>query len=324
MIQSMDGRLSIGEFATRSGLSAKVLRTYADVGLLAPSAVDPATGYRYYDAAQLDDASIVLLLRRAGVPVADIAEFLGQPRPDSLDAWELSLRAEADTRRDALAEVRTRLGLTKARTRGITIVDVRPVEDPDELRRLFDCLGAELVPPIDSADYRFTDVESHFPHDRPLMLVATVDGRPAGGALAFRTDEASVTLRIIAVPQPFRHRGIGRRLVERVESEARMMGVDRIGLGTAEAVGFWFHLGYTPNLLLQWVYDAAAYETEAEALLAGPLHGRRHWRSSFNDVPQLFVELDEPRLDLLATVREAVEGCHVGFMMSKRLRPAPA
>jgi DNA-binding transcriptional MerR regulator len=37
------------------------------------------TGYRYYDAKQLQEAVVVALLRRAGVPVADIAEFLANP-----------------------------------------------------------------------------------------------------------------------------------------------------------------------------------------------------------------------------------------------------
>jgi len=57
-------------------------------------------------------------------------------------------------------------------------------------------------------------------------------------------------------------------------------------------------------------------------VLTGPLSGLRHWRSSFNDIPQLFVELDEPRLDLLNAVRDMVSGCHVGFMMSKKLGAA--
>ncbi len=30
----MDGRMTIGEFATRFGLSAKVLRAYTDLGVL--------------------------------------------------------------------------------------------------------------------------------------------------------------------------------------------------------------------------------------------------------------------------------------------------
>jgi protein phosphatase len=43
----VDELLAIGEFAARSGLSAKVLRSYAAAGLLVPAAVDPWTGYRY-------------------------------------------------------------------------------------------------------------------------------------------------------------------------------------------------------------------------------------------------------------------------------------
>ena len=127
-----------------------------------------------------------------------------------------------------------------------------------------------------------------------------------------------MTLRIIGVIPAFRHRGIGRRLSERVEAEARRLGAHSVALGTEEAVGFWYHLGYTPNLLFQWVYDADLYETETDAMLNGPLAALHFWRSTFNDIPQLFVELDEPRLDLRHQVREVVTGCHVGFMMSKK------
>jgi hypothetical protein len=84
-------------------------------------------------------------------------------------------------------------------------------------------------------------------------------------------------------------------------------------------VGFWFHLGYTAHLLLQWVYDTDRHEAESVAVLSGPLAGLRSWSSTFNDVPQLFVELDEPRLDLRHDVSQKLEGCHVGFMMCKQL-----
>lgn len=203
------------------------------------------------------------------------------------------------------------------------MVEIRPVEDREELGRVFDLLGAQGTARLDTSDFRFADLDAHFPDDQPLMLAANTEGQTVGGALAFRNDHGVVVLRILAVIESFRHRGIGRRLVERVESEARILGAERVGLGTDEAVGFWFHLGYTPNLLFQWVYDQAAHEKESELLLAGPLSALRHWRSSFNDVPQLFVELDEPRLDLLGAVSDLVTGCHVGFMMSKTLG-APA
>ncbi len=40
MIAGMDGLMMIGEFAGRCGLSAKVLRAYADLGVLVPSSAD--------------------------------------------------------------------------------------------------------------------------------------------------------------------------------------------------------------------------------------------------------------------------------------------
>jgi len=61
----VDELLAIGEFSARSGLSAKVLRSYAAAGLLVPAAVDPWTGYRYYAPGQLPEAGLILLLRRA-------------------------------------------------------------------------------------------------------------------------------------------------------------------------------------------------------------------------------------------------------------------
>jgi DNA-binding transcriptional MerR regulator len=51
--------LSIGEFARRSRLSVKALRLYDERGVLVPARVDEASGYRYYDAAQLEAAQLV-------------------------------------------------------------------------------------------------------------------------------------------------------------------------------------------------------------------------------------------------------------------------
>ena len=64
--------LSTGEFARASGLSRKALRLYDELGLLTPAQVDPATGYRFYDPAQLEQARLVAWLRRLGMPLATI------------------------------------------------------------------------------------------------------------------------------------------------------------------------------------------------------------------------------------------------------------
>jgi DNA-binding transcriptional MerR regulator len=309
--------MAIGEFSSRCWLSAKVLRNYARAGVLAPALVDPDSGYRYYDAAQLGQAATVRLLRRAGVSLGDIGRFLQDPSSDAVEGWERSLTAEALSRRDALAEVRGRLSGVE-RTRGARVIELRPVRDVAELRTVFDLLGAQLPEPIDRSDGRIHDLEARFTDDGPLMVVATAGDEVVGGALAFRHANGAVTLRLVAVVEGFRHRGIGRRLVERVETACRVLGSHTVGLGTEDAVGFWYHLGYTANLLFQWVYDADRAEQESEAMLRGPLAGLRYWWSSFNDVPQLFVELDEPRLDLRGALRDTVTGCHVGFMMLKK------
>jgi DNA-binding transcriptional MerR regulator len=68
--------ISIGEFARRSRLSLKALRLYDERGVLVPSRVDQASGYRYYDTAQLDEARLVVMLRQLQLPLAAIKELL--------------------------------------------------------------------------------------------------------------------------------------------------------------------------------------------------------------------------------------------------------
>ena len=73
--------LSIGEFARASGLTAKALRLYDELDLLAPAHVEPANGYRYYSHDQLDRAHLVARLRLVGMPLARIRSVLGLPGP---------------------------------------------------------------------------------------------------------------------------------------------------------------------------------------------------------------------------------------------------
>ncbi|MFG2120691.1 MerR family transcriptional regulator [Streptomyces sp. NPDC048710] len=69
--------LTIGAFAARARLSAKALRLYDRLGLLAPAHVDEVSGYRYYRADQVERARLVALLRQLDMPLARIAEVVG-------------------------------------------------------------------------------------------------------------------------------------------------------------------------------------------------------------------------------------------------------
>jgi DNA-binding transcriptional MerR regulator len=70
------GLLTIGAFSRASGLTLKTLRLYDERGLVPPTCVDPASGYRYYDERALERARLVATLRQLEFPLAEIAEML--------------------------------------------------------------------------------------------------------------------------------------------------------------------------------------------------------------------------------------------------------
>ncbi|HEU0303314.1 MAG TPA: MerR family transcriptional regulator [Gaiellaceae bacterium] len=84
----MEDLFPIGQFATASQLSQKALRLYAEKGLLPPAWVDPDSGYRYYRQEQLRTATLIALLRRAGMPLQEIRSFVRDPTPERLAQFE--------------------------------------------------------------------------------------------------------------------------------------------------------------------------------------------------------------------------------------------
>jgi DNA-binding transcriptional MerR regulator len=80
--------LSIGRFADATGLTVKALRHYDEIGLLVPARVDPHNGYRYYVAAQIEEAVTIRRLRALELPLDEIRGLL---------------RADAHSLRDHLA-----------------------------------------------------------------------------------------------------------------------------------------------------------------------------------------------------------------------------
>ncbi|GAA2881676.1 hypothetical protein GCM10010517_44700 [Streptosporangium fragile] len=99
-----DDLLPIGQFARLCRLSVKQLRHYADLGLLEPARVDPASGYRYYRPAQARQALSIGLLRSLDVPLAAVARVLAGPHPGRAPARVRDdLEAELARRRHTLA-----------------------------------------------------------------------------------------------------------------------------------------------------------------------------------------------------------------------------
>ena len=75
----MQVRLAIGDFSRMTHLSVKALRHYHDVGLLTPAAIDPASGYRFYEPGQLPIAQVIRRFRDLGMPLEEIRQVLQAP-----------------------------------------------------------------------------------------------------------------------------------------------------------------------------------------------------------------------------------------------------
>nr|WP_206328352.1 MerR family transcriptional regulator [Streptomyces sp. S3(2020)] len=126
--------LTIGAFAARARLSAKALRLYDRLGLLAPAHVDEASGYRYYRAGQVERARLVALLRQLDMPLARIAEVVeagGAEGADRLAAYWADVEARVAGQRTLAEYLRGRLSGRSSEMYGKFVVET--VELPERV-----------------------------------------------------------------------------------------------------------------------------------------------------------------------------------------------
>ena len=69
---------TIGEFAAHGRVSVRMLRHYGAIGLLEPVRVDPATGYRFYDASQLSALNRIVVLKDLGFTLQQVTSIMGE------------------------------------------------------------------------------------------------------------------------------------------------------------------------------------------------------------------------------------------------------
>ena len=68
--------LQIGEFSRICQVSVKTLHHYDKIGLLVPAEVDQVTGYRYYQAEQIDIMNYIQRLKRYGFTLEEIQQII--------------------------------------------------------------------------------------------------------------------------------------------------------------------------------------------------------------------------------------------------------
>jgi DNA-binding transcriptional MerR regulator len=79
----MSVSVPIGEFSRLTHLSVKTLHHYHDIGLLTPARIDPSSGYRRYETAQVRTAQLIRRLRELDMPLPQVRELVEAPDPDS-------------------------------------------------------------------------------------------------------------------------------------------------------------------------------------------------------------------------------------------------
>jgi GNAT superfamily N-acetyltransferase len=104
----------------------------------------------------------------------------------------------------------------------------------------------------------------------PLVVVALEEEQPLGSASIVAHDmdshlEWTPWLASVFVASPFRGRGIGTALVERIEDEARRMDVDMLYLYTPDRTTFYQRLGWQP-------LSRETYRGEAVTVMRKALH----------------------------------------------------
>jgi DNA-binding transcriptional MerR regulator len=101
-------RLSIGDLARATGLTVRALRHYQDLGLLVPAGAHPSTRYRTYGPEQLERARAIARMRRLGLSLDRIRDYLAAAPVDRRRLLE-DHRAELDARLRSTAQLQLEL-----------------------------------------------------------------------------------------------------------------------------------------------------------------------------------------------------------------------
>ena len=125
---------SIAQVAKMSGVTARTLRHYDDIGLLKPDHVG-GNGYRYYEEPQLLRLQQILVLRELGLGLADIAEAIDS-EPDTLVALRRQ-HARLVVERDRLSRVAETVRRTIVELEGKPEMSVH-INRPENLFEGFD------------------------------------------------------------------------------------------------------------------------------------------------------------------------------------------
>ncbi|MFD8726648.1 MULTISPECIES: MerR family transcriptional regulator [unclassified Streptomyces] len=176
---------TIGDFARYGRVSPRMLRHYDAIGLLRPDRTDPATGYRFYGAAQLARLNRIIALKDLGFTLQQVRDVLDERvGPEELRGMLRLRRAELA---EAAAAATARLAQVEARLRSIESEGHMPADD----------VVIKTVPAVRVAE--LTGIAASFEpqdigpvigplYERLLPLLEGAGVRPAGPGTAWYED----------------------------------------------------------------------------------------------------------------------------------------
>jgi len=265
---------SIGEFARHGRVSVRMLRHYDAIGLIRPACVDPASGYRSYQASQLDDLNRVIALKELGFTLQQVQVILEEKVSAAELRGMLKLR-RAEIQASIEAET-TRLARVEARL--LTIEDgARVPADGVIVKRLAPVRVAELAGV--AAGYEpeaITPVIQPLYHDLWQRL-CSADIPAAGPAVAYYEDTPQGGILVhaavpVAVPVPAPVEGVSLADLPEVGSAAAIIhhgSMDDV-LPTGQALARWIDAngyrsaGYAREVTLNWSPDPEQWVTELQ------------------------------------------------------------
>jgi len=271
---------SIGEFARHGRVSVRMLRHYDAIGLIRPACVDEATGYRLYDASQLDELNRVIALKDLGFTLQQVQAIL----EEKLSAAELrgmlrlrraEIRATIDAETTRLARVEARLMTIEDGARvpadGVVVKRLAPVRvaeltgvaasyEPEAITPVIQPLYHDLWHRLASADIPAAGHAVAYYEDTPEggILVHAAVPVAAAAAVAAAATAAAHGVSIVDLPE-----------VDRAAAIIHHGSMDDV-LPTGQALARWIDAngyrsaGYSREVTLSWCPDPEQWVTELQ------------------------------------------------------------
>jgi DNA-binding transcriptional MerR regulator len=266
---------STGEFARHGRVSVRMLRHYDAIGLLRPACVDPATGYRFYQAGQLAELNRIIALKDLGFTLQQVQAILAE----KVSAAEL--RGMLKLRR---AEIHARI---EAETTRLARVEARLLTIEDEARVPIDGVVIKHLAPVRAGELTGTaagyEPEAITPVIQPLYCdlwqrIASAGVTAAGPAIAYYEDTPAgdggivVHAAVPVVTGADGEHGFAVVDLAEVDSAAAIIhhgSMDDV-LSTGQALARWIDAngyrsaGYAREVTLEWSADPDQWVTELQ------------------------------------------------------------